>query len=216
SDEWAVNTPMAFSQEHNSSTSGYGGSGLGLAISKNLATMMGGEITVESKLGVGTTFYVDIPFGLIENTSHFGTSASVIDDCGKYDFTGKRILLVEDHQLNIMVAKKMLEFKNATVDVAKNGKEGLEMFSTAPERHYDAVLMDIRMPIMDGLQSAMCIRNLDSPWAKIVPIIAMSANAFDDDVLKSKKAGMNTHLAKPIESEILYHTLYELMSKEGE
>ncbi|MEG2199460.1 MAG: response regulator, partial [Anaerovorax sp.] len=128
-----------------------------------------------------------------------------------YDFSGKKILLVEDHQLNIMIARKLLEFKNALVHVAENGKIGLELFATAPEHTYDVVLMDIRMPVMDGLQCAAQIRSLDSPWAKKVPIIAMSANAFDEDVMKSKNAGMDAHIAKPIEAELLYQTIAHLL-----
>ncbi|MEG1895057.1 MAG: response regulator, partial [Oscillospiraceae bacterium] len=121
--------------------------------------------------------------------------------------------LLEDHQLNIMVAKKLLEFKNAKVDVAQNGKIGLDMFAAAPEHTYDAVLMDIRMPVMDGLAAARGIRSLSGNWAKRVPIVAMSANAFDDDVIKSKNAGMDTHLAKPINSELMYETLQQLLTK---
>ncbi|MEG1520532.1 MAG: response regulator, partial [Clostridia bacterium] len=179
-----------FSQEHTGSTSGYGGSGLGLAISQNLAKLMGGDITVQSKLGEGTTFNVVITLKMLEQNDN---SKKASDDSSddKFDFSGKRILLVEDQALNVIVAKKLLEFKNANVDVAENGLSGFEMFANAPERYYDAVLMDIRMPVMDGLQSAGKIRELDSEWAKVVPIIAMSANAFDDDILKSHNAGMN-------------------------
>lgn len=200
-----------FSQEHSGSTSNFGGIGLGLAISKNLAQLMGGDISVESSLGVGTVFTVYIPLGN-RPVSSADSADSTMPPIESFDFTGKKLLLVEDHQLNVMVAKKLLEYKNATVDVAENGERGLYMFSLAPERTYDAVLMDIRMPVMDGLEAAAAIRNLDSPWAKIVPIIAMSANAFDEDVEKSKNAGMNVHLGKPIDSELLYRTLHDLMS----
>ncbi|MEG2366791.1 MAG: ATP-binding protein [Oscillospiraceae bacterium] len=196
-----------FSQEHNGISTGYGGSGLGLAISKNLVEMMGGRIDVESVLGKGTTFRVQIPFGIPEINVEPQEACVEQEKREAFDFHGKRILLVEDHQLNIMIATKLLEFKNATVEVAENGKLGLEMFAAAPPHYYDAILMDIRMPIMDGLEAAEKIRGLDSPWAKAVPIIAMSANAFEEDVTKSKNAGMNAHLPKPIEGELLYKTL---------
>ncbi|MEF9919176.1 MAG: response regulator, partial [Eubacterium sp.] len=119
----------------------------------------------------------------------------------------------EDHLLNVMVAKKLLEFKNAIVDVAENGKMGLDLFASEPENYYDAILMDIRMPVMDGLEATKSIRKLDKEGAKTIPIIAMSANAFDEDVEKSIKAGMNAHLAKPIDPDVLYHTLYCFISK---
>ncbi|MEG2174488.1 MAG: ATP-binding protein, partial [Oscillospiraceae bacterium] len=205
-----------FSQEHNGTGSGYGGSGLGLAISKNLAELMGGDISVESTVGKGTTFRVRIPLGIPENDSPASAESSTVQYNHSYDFSGKNILLVEDHPLNIMVATKLLEHTHAHVQVAENGKIGLEMFVTAPEHTYDAVLMDIRMPVMDGLEAAEAIRRLDSPWAKLVPIIAMSANAFDRDVVMSKNAGMDAHLAKPIEAEQLYQTIYELVFKGSE
>ncbi|MEG2038263.1 MAG: ATP-binding protein, partial [Oscillospiraceae bacterium] len=202
-----------FSQEHNGTRSGYGGSGLGLAISQNLVNLMKGSILLESEVGKGTSFYVQIPFGIPTDADIEYTAESIAENNEAYDFSGKRFLLVEDHQLNIMVAKKLLEFKKATVDVAENGLIGVTMCANATEYdHYDAILMDIRMPVMDGLEAAEKIRNADSVWTKTVPIIAMSANAFDDDVIKSKNSGMNTHLAKPIEAELLYQTLYELMN----
>ncbi|MEG2455334.1 MAG: ATP-binding protein, partial [Oscillospiraceae bacterium] len=149
-----------FSQEHSGSTSSYGGSGLGLAISRNLARLMGGDITVESTLGVGTVFRVDVPLGIpaaqIQQLPDC-QAAAPSTDC---DFSGKTILLVEDHQLNILVARKLLEFKHATVVVAENGQLGLDAFTGAAEGGFDAVLMDIRMPVMDGLSCARRIRAL--------------------------------------------------------
>lgn len=124
-----------------------------------------------------------------------------------YDFTGKRILLVEDHILNVEVAKRLLESKHAVVEVAENGLRSIEMFMEAPEKYYDVILMDIRMPIMDGLTATKSIRQLRKPSAKSIPIIAMSANAFDEDIEKSKAAGMNEHLSKPIEPQTLFAVL---------
>ncbi|MEG0571081.1 MAG: ATP-binding protein [Oscillospiraceae bacterium] len=205
-----------FTQEHSNATTGYGGSGLGLAISKNIAVLMGGDITVESELGKGTTFYVTIPF-LIHDSKHEKVQEGQDEEqTDTFDFTGKKILLVEDHDLNIMVAKKLLEFTNIEVEVAVNGKIALDILSQGNEKKYDAILMDIRMPIMDGLEAAQRIRSLDNAWAKTIPIIAMSANAFDEDRQKSKAAGMNAHLAKPIDSQLLYRTLSSLMSQKGD
>lgn len=128
-----------------------------------------------------------------------------------YNFEGKRVLLVEDHPLNIEIAVMLLKGKGLLVDTAENGLRALELFSKSVEGYYDAILMDIRMPLMDGLTAATNIRHLSNRDAKTVPIIAMTANAFDDDIEKSKAAGMNAHLAKPIEPERLYQTLYDFI-----
>ncbi len=128
-----------------------------------------------------------------------------------FRFEGKRILLAEDHPLNVEVAKRLLECKGFVVDCAENGLRALEMFATSPVGYYDAILMDIRMPQMDGLQAASSIRHLSKSTAKTIPIIAMTANAFEEDMNKSKAAGMNVHLAKPIEPKQLYQTLYDFI-----
>ncbi|MEG2500011.1 MAG: PAS domain-containing protein [Oscillospiraceae bacterium] len=205
-----------FSQEHSTDSMGYTGSGLGLAISKNLAVLMGGDILVESTMGKGTVFTVNIPLGVSSFEADTPPEQCPVEPYEAYDFTHKKFLLVEDHELNVIVAKKLLEFKNAHVDVAENGKIALDKVLASPLQVYDAILMDIRMPVMDGLQAAANIRALEFPWAKAIPIIAMSANAYDDDIIKSKNAGMNEHLAKPIDAELLYKTLYRLLPKKGE
>ena len=128
-----------------------------------------------------------------------------------YDFTGKRVLLVEDNPLNTEVAKMLLENRGFTVDTAENGLRALEAFSKSGKGYYDAILMDIRMPLMDGLTATISIRHLSNEDAATIPIIAMTANAFDDDIEKSKAAGMNMHLAKPIDPERLYQTLHDFI-----
>ena len=128
-----------------------------------------------------------------------------------FRFDGKRILLAEDHPLNVEVAKRLLEARGFVVEHADNGLRALEMYTTTPVGYYDAILMDIRMPQMDGLQAANAIRHLTKETARTIPIIAMTANAFDEDVQKSKMAGMNAHLAKPIEPQLLYQTLYDFI-----
>ncbi|MEG1895055.1 MAG: response regulator, partial [Oscillospiraceae bacterium] len=129
----------------------------------------------------------------------------------EYDFTGKRVLLVEDHLLNIEVAKKMLNSKNLSIEVAENGLQAIETFAQKPDGYYDAILMDIRMPVMDGLTAAKSIRHMRKPDAKTIPIIAMTANAFDEDIEKTKAAGMDAHLAKPIEPQLLYQTMQNFL-----
>ncbi|WP_420908086.1 response regulator [Dysosmobacter acutus] len=133
-----------------------------------------------------------------------------------FDFTGKRILLAEDNALNTEVAVLLLKNKGFAVDTAENGLRALELFSKSPEGYYDAVLMDIRMPLMDGLTAASNLRHLSNADARTVPILAMTANAFDDDIEKSKAAGMNAHLAKPIDPKRLYQTLYDFIFGEEE
>ena len=331
-----------FEQEHTGITTAYAGTGLGLAITKNLVQLMGGTISVNSIVDVGTEFIVNIPLGIVDEQEHTHTSvcfnkmsALIVDDeiliCeqaerilteigmraewvdsgykavatvkakwqeGKgydiilvdwkmpeqdgietarqiraivgqnvtiivitayewaeiereakeagvnllitkplfknslissferifsekippkpaiqntiYDFTGKRVLLVEDHMLNVEVAKRLLQSKGMQVDVAENGLMAIECFSKVPVGYYDVILMDIRMPIMDGLTAARSIRQLKKETAKTIPIIAMSANAFDEDIEKSRLAGMNAHLTKPIEPDLLYRTIFQL------
>ncbi|MEG1263917.1 MAG: response regulator [Clostridia bacterium] len=133
----------------------------------------------------------------------------------EYDFTGKRVLLVEDHLLNVEVAKKMLNGKNLEVEVAENGLQAIELFAQRQDCYYDAILMDIRMPVMDGLTAAKAIRQMRSADAKTIPIIAMTANAFEEDIEKTKAAGMNAHLTKPIEPARLYQTLKQFLEKEA-
>ena len=129
----------------------------------------------------------------------------------EYDFTGKRVLLVEDNAINTEVATMLLKSRGFQVDTAQNGLRALELFSKSTQGYYDAILMDIRMPQMDGLTAANNIRHLTNGDARTVPIIAMTANAFDDDIEKSKAAGMNAHLAKPIEPDRLYQTLFDFI-----
>ena len=346
SDDFLPHLFEPFTQEHAETTTLYGGTGLGLAICKSLVSMMDGNITVRSIVGVGTEFTVDVKLGVTEESRarylkrpHYNFSelkALVVDDdvtvcehavitlkeigvtsewvdSGRkavdrvqkkwakkeyydlvlvdwkmpemdgietarriraivgpevtiiimtaydwsaieheakmagvnllmskpmfksslisaferafynhqaqlepsiqenFDFTGKRVLLAEDHPLNVEVAKKLLERKGFTVDHAENGLRALEMFTSSPVGYYDVILMDIRMPEMDGLQSAYNIRHWRKDDAKTIPIIAMTANAFDDDIQKSKAAGMNAHLAKPIEPRQLFQTLFDFL-----
>lgn len=132
----------------------------------------------------------------------------------EYDFTGKRVLLVEDHMLNIEVAKRLLNVKNMEVEIAENGLKAIEAFVTKPDGYYDGILMDVRMPVMDGLTATKSIRQLSHPCAKTIPIIAMTANAFEEDIDRTRNAGMNAHLAKPINPQLLYQTLYRFLYTE--
>jgi two-component system sensor histidine kinase/response regulator len=132
----------------------------------------------------------------------------------KFDFAGKRVLVAEDNAINAEIAKKLLENRNFAVEIAPNGLKAMEMFVKSPVHYYDVILMDVRMPVMDGLQATSNIRHWDKADARTIPIVAMTANAFDEDVEKSRAAGMNAHLSKPIEPELLYRTLYRIIYEE--
>ena len=200
----------SFSQESIGTTAYYGGTGLGLSISKNIVDMMGGTIMVDSKRREGSTFTVSVKLGRCEETKPCHGRENLPGEL-KFDFAGRRLLLVEDNEINTEVAAILLEDKGFSVDKAENGMQALELFKTSNPGTYDAILMDIRMPVMDGLAAAKEIRRLDYGNAKTVPIIAMTANAFDEDLEKSSAAGMNAHLAKPVDAEKLYQTLYDLI-----
>ena len=193
-----------FTQESNEVVASSQGTGLGLSIAKGIIDKMGGELSVSSVLGKGTTFCVCItmPIAKERRAKHYEMPAEP-----EFDFTGRTILVVEDHNLNQMIITKLLKKKGADVIVSANGKLGVDEFASREPGSIDAILMDIRMPVMDGLQASRIIRSLKREDARQVPIIAMTANAYDEDRQKSEAAGMNGHLAKPIDTKVLYETL---------
>lgn len=198
----------AFSQEQRKETFLVQGTGLGLAIVSNLIQLMDGQIRVESEEGKGTSFFVHLESCLVEYQDK-KVEETIEDDI----LYGKRVLLCEDHPLNAKIAMKLLERKNVTVEHASDGEVGVSMFKAAPLHYYDAILMDIRMPVMDGMEATRAIRALDKEGAKDIPIIAMTANAYDIDKKNSRDAGMNEHIAKPIDPAILYATLERQIAK---
>lgn len=211
SSEFLPKVFQVFTQEHDASNSSYGGSGLGLSIAKNFARMMGGDITVESKEGEGTTFTVEVWLDMAVGHSTEKKAELPVNETDF--FCGKRILLVEDHPLNTIVSKRLLEKQKMDVVHAENGKEALELFAESEAGAFDAILMDIRMPVMDGIEATKKIRELERADTKTVPIIAMTANAYDEDKKHTYEAGMNAHLAKPIEPRVLYDTLAKLLTR---
>ncbi|MDD3337613.1 MAG: ATP-binding protein [Lachnospiraceae bacterium] len=202
-----------FAQEDNGISPELKGSGLGLCIAKRLLEQMGGTIQIESQKGKGTIVSVKMTFDLAVK------SQINIPEAGEYreqkhaeeSLAGKNILLAEDHPLNAQIARKLLEKKKINVIHAVNGKVAVELFAASPIGSFDAVLMDIRMPEMSGLEAAGAIRSMDRTDAAIIPIIAISANAYPKDIQESLKAGMNAHLAKPIKPAELYETLEKFM-----
>jgi len=193
-----------FSQEGRSNTNRESGTGLGLAIVKQLVYLMGGKITIHSELNKGTVITLELtsPFCFDDITS---ASANKVD---LSVLKGKHVLLFEDHPLNAEIASRLLEMQEISTEVAENGQIGVQIFKTAPPHTYDAILMDIRMPVMNGLEAAKAIRSLpDREDAKTIPILAMTANTFAEDVRQCLDAGMNAYLAKPIEPINMYEAL---------
>ena len=198
----------SFSQEHATTTNRYGGSGLGMAITKNFVEMMDGDIKVESQKGVGSEFTVTVTLGASDRV-YEEKKTEVSDEEQEKVLTGRRILMAEDVDQNAEILQDLLELEEMEAERAENGEVAVRMFTEKPEGYYDAILMDVRMPVMDGLTATKSIRRLPRTDAKTIPIIAMTANVFDEDVERSLEAGMNAHLAKPIEPDRLYATLAE-------
>lgn len=180
------------------------GTGLGLPIVKSLVDAMDGTIEVKSELGKGTEFKIELYVEIVKTP----TKKLKVDPLKK-SLKGLKVLLVEDNELNIFVAKTILEKMSCTVDIAENGEIAVEKFKKSAEQFYDVILMDVHMPVMDGLEATRQIRQLERKDAASVPIIAMTADAFDKEKKETLEAGMNSHLAKPIDPSVLYETLSE-------
>ncbi|MEG2744521.1 MAG: PAS domain-containing protein [Oscillospiraceae bacterium] len=194
-----------FYRVENSMTSQVEGTGLGLPIVKSIVDNMGGTISVNSALNAGTTFTIELPLRFAEEANREKEEEKPSGRA--LDLSNVHVLLCEDHPMNQLVATRILEKVGAQVTIAEDGKAGLELFSKSPPNSFDVILMDIQMPLMNGYEASRAIRACSQPQAKTIPIIAMTANAFAEDVQKSIDAGMNDHLTKPIEPKELYDTL---------
>ena len=197
-----------FAQEVQSARSSYRGTGLGMSIVKQLVEKMGGTLSIESELGEGSCFTVVLPFKI--NTEANSEEHKVVLDA---DIKGLRILLAEDNELNMEIARFILEDCGALVEPVSNGLEAVHKFEASDEETFDVILMDIMMPVMDGITATKTIRAMERPDAKTIPIIAMTANAFKEDEEKCMAAGMNEHLAKPLEEDKVVRAIYENIVK---
>ena len=197
-----------FAQEHTGSRTKFAGTGLGMPISKKLIEKMGGTITFESEEGVGTTFVIRVPFRI--NTDR--SDRVETREKQEASIRGMHILLAEDNELNMEIAEFMLQNEGAVVTKAWNGQEAVELFEKSRSGKFDVILMDIMMPVMNGYEATKRIRSLDREDAKEVPIIAMTANAFTEDRIRAKEAGMNEHVAKPVDGELLVKVIHKLVS----
>ena len=212
SEEFQKDLFQPFAQEGRVDASETRGTGLGLSIAKKMLDLMGGTISVKSGIGSGTAFTVDMMIDSIPAQEQLPEKAA--DNAESVDsiLKGRHVLLCEDHPLNQEIAKTLLEKKKMYVEIADNGQTGVELFRSSIVGFYDLVLMDIRMPVLDGYEAAKQIRALERSDAGTVPIVAMTADAFLDDVQKCFDAGMNAHIAKPIDPEKLYQTLSGILS----
>ena len=196
-----------FAQEHTGSRTKFAGTGLGMAIAKNLVEKMGGTITFESKEGMGTTFVIRVPFKIDMDAD----KREEQKDVSEKSIKGLHILLAEDNELNMEIAEFVLQNEGADVTKAWNGQEAVELFEKSRPGEFDVILMDIMMPVMNGYEATKRIRSLDREDAKTIPIIAMTANAFTEDRIRAKEAGMDEHIAKPVDAKLLVKVIRELV-----
>lgn len=201
----------AFAQEESGARTAYKGTGLGLPIAKELAEHMGGEIRFESELGVGTTFYITLPFRVDPNPPE----AESAKPEQAASIKGAHVLLVEDNELNMEISQYILEAAGVIVDQAWNGQEAVRRFSESEPGTFDCILMDVMMPLMDGLEATRTIRAMQRPDAATIPIVAMTANTFSEDEQRSREAGMNLFLNKPVDSEKMLQTVLECLKMGG-
>ena len=196
-----------FAQEYTGSRAKFAGTGLGMAISKKLVEEMGGTITFESEKGVGTTFVIRVPFKIDPDADKREEPKNVSEKSIK----GLHVLLAEDNELNMEIAEFVLQNEGAEVTKAWNGQETVELFRKSESGEFDVILMDIMMPVLNGYEAARMIRSLDREDAKKIPIIAMTANAFTEDRIRAKEAGMDEHVAKPVDAELLIKVIHKLV-----
>jgi len=197
-----------FAQEYTGSRTKFVGTGLGMAIARKLVEKMGGTITFESEKGVGTTFVIRVPFKIDPDAD----KREEQKDASEKSIKGLHILLAEDNELNMEIAEFMLQNEGADVIKAWNGQEAVELFRKSEPGEFDVILMDIMMPVMNGYEATKMIRSLDREDAKEVPIIAMTANAFTEDRIRAKAAGMDEHVAKPVDVELLIKVIHKLVN----
>jgi len=209
--EFAEHVFEAFERERSATVSGIQGTGLGMAITKNIVEAMGGDIRVITELGEGTEFVIDVALDVCDEgqTDVVDAGAEVAEQT--VDFTGKKLLLVEDNEINREIAMLILEEAGFVIDTAENGQIAVDKVSASQPGDYDMVLMDVQMPVMDGYEATRCIRALDDPQLSSIPIVAASANAFAEDIQNAREAGMDGHVAKPLDVDNVMRVLADVL-----
>ena len=207
SPEFVTHVFDAFSQEDGGTRTDYKGTGLGMSIARQLCTMMGGDIAVRSELGKGSCFTVTIPFKTAD------IEKPVTQAAAEHNISGTRIMIVEDNDINREIVVELLSVEGVVTVEARDGQEAVRLFEDSECGAFDMILMDIMMPELDGLAATRIIRAMDRTDAETVPIIAMTANAFEEDIRKTKEAGMNEHLSKPVQIDLLLKTIYQFTNK---
>ena len=212
SEEFLEQVFEPFARETMFAPTGVTGTGLGMPIVKSLVQQMSGEISVRSKLGEGTTFTVVVPLQVIDDEPEADEPEDANESAGTaLDLTGRTLLIAEDNEINMLIATEFLKMLGATMIEARNGQEALEAFANSKLDEIDAILMDMQMPVMDGCEATRAIRALDREDAARIPIVAVTANAFAEDIAKTTEAGMNGHVAKPFTVEELTSVLGKLL-----
>jgi CheY-like chemotaxis protein len=205
----------AFERERTSTVSGIEGTGLGLSITKGIIDLMGGTIEVLTAPGSGTQLVIRLKLKLAEKTDVPEEAQAPREEAAEseVDFSDKRLLLVEDNKVNMRIAQLILTQAGFAVETAENGQIAVDMVSSAQPGHFDAILMDIQMPVMDGYEATRAIRALDDRALAGIPIVALTANAFQEDVDAAKEAGMVAHIAKPVDVQMMLSTLRSVLER---
>ena len=200
-----------FEREHTKAVSNIQGTGLGMSITKGLVELMNGTISVESKLDEGSKFIIELPLEIVKSNASIMEKERLLEE-SEIDFNGMKVLVAEDNPINFEIANMLLQNEGFEVDGAENRKIAVEKITDSEPDRYDLILMDVKMPVMDGYEATRAIRSMADKRAEI-PIIAMTANAFAEDVQEAKNAGMNGHIAKPIDVPQMLETIRKVLAK---
>ena len=203
----------AFTRAENSTTNKVQGTGLGMAITKNIVELMGGKIKVSSQVDKGSLFQVELELRILDEQEEKEEEDKTVEDMGDFSLEGLNLLAAEDNEINAEILLELLDIEGINCEIVENGKLAVERFAASEEGEFDAILMDVQMPVMNGYEATKAIRMLKREDASKIPIIAMTANAFVEDVKEALDAGMNVHVAKPIDMDLLRKTIYQWIER---